>query len=93
MTEIHTEGQFFTAQVANGECCLIYLNSGTRIQGRIMWADEHCVYVTSSNVSKVACNCLVMKSAIASVVVPVTTGQLSRRDARALRGVPSANPI
>jgi len=90
---IRTEAQFFAAQVATGGLALIYLTSGIKIQGTLIWADEHCIYVESSAGPKSASNCLIMKSAIASVVVLVAHGQSIRGDSHDLRGVLHGNRI
>jgi sRNA-binding regulator protein Hfq len=65
---IRTEKQFFAALIANGGEADCFLNHGTKIHGRIISEDEHCILLRGGAESRFAGTSLIMKNAIATVM-------------------------
>ena len=81
---IKNEDDFFVAQIADAKQVAIFLVNGNRLQGIITAADQHCLLVEGNGDPKASSLCLVMKTAIASVVAS-SNSQPSRPDVRVMR--------
>lgn len=83
---IKSENEFFAAQIADAQSVAIFLINGNRLQGITTAADEHCLLLEGHVEAKYSGLCLVMKTAIASVVTTASKSP-TRADARTLHGV------
>jgi RNA chaperone Hfq len=85
---IKSENEFFAAQIADAHPVAIFLINGNRLQGTITAADEHCLLLEGHVEAKYSGLCLVMKTAIASVVTTASKSP-TRADTRTLHSVQS----
>jgi sRNA-binding regulator protein Hfq len=81
---ITNEADFFAALISGGGAAHVYTVNGIKIQGSIVGADEHCIFLRGGVDTRCIATSLIMKNAI-STIIPLNKPETKQRFGRSAK--------